>query len=278
MMKVVKVINNNLIKSFDDNKNEILVMGCGLGFKKTPGDEVDEKLIERIYTCNDKDNSNQLIKLLKKIPLEHIQVTNQIISFAKASLGKKLNENVYITLADHINFAIDRHKEGVVIRNALLWEIKKFYNHEFLVGKEALNIIENRLGVTLSEDEAGFIALHLVNALMDDISIEKTANMTKMIDKILNIIKYHFNLELDEYSIHYERFITHLKFFAQRIFTETIISDEDIKFIEVLKKQYKKEYECTMKVRDFIKQEYGCELTEDEMIYLTIHIKRITNI
>lgn len=278
MMKVVKVINNNLIKSFDDNKNEILVMGCGLGFKKTPGDEVDEKLIERIYTCNDKDNSNQLIKLLKKIPLEHIQVTNQIISFAKVSLGKKLNENVYITLADHINFALERHKEGVVIRNALLWEIKKFYNHEFLVGKEALSIIQNRLGVTLSEDEAGFIALHLVNALMDDISIEKTTNMTKMIDKILNIIKYHFNLELDEYSIHYERFITHLKFFAQRIFSETIISDDDIKFIEVLKNQYKKEYECTLKVRDFIKQEYGCELTEDEMIYLTIHIKRITNI
>lgn len=278
MMKVVKVINNNLIKSFDDNNNEILVMGCGLGFKKAPGDLVDEKLIERIYTCNDKDNSNQLIKLLKKIPLEHIQVTNQIISFAKASLGKKLNENVYITLADHINFALERQKDGVIIRNALLWEIKKFYNHEFLVGKEALTIIKNRLGVTLPEDEAGFIALHLVNALMDDISIEKTANMTKMIDKILNIIKYHFNLELDEYSIHYERFITHLKFFAQRIFSETIISDDDTKFIEVLKNQYKKEYECTLKVRDFIKQEYGCELTEDEMIYLTIHIKRITNI
>lgn len=278
MMKVVKVINNNLIKSFDDNGNEILVMGCGLGFKKTPGDQVDEKLIERIYTCNDRDNSNQLMKLLKKIPLEYIQVTNQIISFAKASLGKKLNENVYITLADHINFALERQKDGVIIRNALLWEIKKFYNHEFLVGKESLSIIKNRLGVTLSEDEAGFIALHLVNALMDDISIEKTTDMTKMIEKILNIIKYHFNLELDEYSIHYERFITHLKFFAQRIFSETIISDDDTKFIEVLKKQYKKEYECTLKVRDFIKQEYGCELTEDEMIYLTIHIKRITNI
>lgn len=277
-MKVVKVINNNLIKSFDDSNNEILVMGCGLGFKKSPGDEINENLIERIYTCNNGDTSNQLTKLLQKIPLEHIQVTNQIVSFAKASLGKKLNENVYITLADHINFALERQKDGIVMKNALLWEIKRFYNHEFLVGKEALNIIKDKLGVTLSEDEAGFIALHLVNALMDDISMEKTTKMTKMIEKILNIIKYHFNLELDEYSIHYERFITHLKFFAQRLFSETTISDEDAQFIEVLKKQYKKEYECTLKVRDFIKKEYGYELTEDEMIYLTIHIKRITNI
>lgn len=277
-MKVIKVINNNLVESIDNNDNKVIVTGRGLGFKKVPGDEIDENLVERVYTCNDKASSNQLIQLLEKIPLEHIQVTNQIISFAKASLGKKLNKNVYITLADHINFAIERHKDGVVLKNALLWEIKKFYSHEFLVGKEALVIIQNKLGITLPEDEAGFIALHLVNALMDDISMQKTTDMTKMIERILTIIKYHFNLELDEYSIHYERFITHLKFFAQRIFSETIIADQDAQFLEVLKKQYAKEYQCTLKVRDFIKQEYGCELTEDEMIYLTIHIKRITNI
>ncbi|MDZ5038627.1 PRD domain-containing protein, partial [Clostridium perfringens] len=120
--------------------------------------------------------------------LEHIQVTNQIISFAKTSLGKKLNKNIYITLADHINFALERQKEGVSIKNALLWEIKRLYNHEFLVGKEALSIIQNKLGVTLPEDEAGFIALHFVNALMDDISMENTTRMTKMIEKILSII------------------------------------------------------------------------------------------
>lgn len=278
-MKVVKVINNNLIRSFDKNNNEVIVMGKGLGFKKVPGDKVDESLIERVYTLNDgKTNSNQLVELLEKIPIEVIQVTNQIISFAKASLGKKLNKNIYISLADHINYAIERHKEGIVMKNALLWEIKRFYNHEFLVGKEALKIIENKFGVSLPEDEAGFIALHLVNALMDDISLKKTTNMTKMIDNIISIIKYHFKIELDEYSIHYERFITHLKFFAQRIFSENIISDQDQNFIQILKNQYKREYDCTLKISDFIKKEYGCELTEDEMIYLTIHIKRITNI
>lgn len=277
-MKVVKVINNNLIKSFDDKNNEILVMGCGLGFKKVPGDEIDERLIEKIYTINEKTNSSQLIQLLEKIPIEQIQTTNEIISFAKASLGKKLNQNIYITLADHINFAIERQKNGVAIRNALLWEIKKLYNHEFLVGKEALNIISRRLGVILPEDEAGFIALHFVNALMDDLSMEKTTDMTKMIQKILSIIKYHFNLELDEYSIHYERFITHLKFFAQRIFTGVKIEDQDTQFIEVLKLKYQKEYECTLKVRDYIRQEFNWNLTEDEMIYLTIHINRITTI
>ncbi len=277
-MKVVKVINNNLIKSVDEKNNEVLVMGCGLGFKKVPGDEIDESLIEKVYTADDKARSSQLIQLLEKIPLEYIQTTNEIISFAKASLGKKLNQNIYITLTDHINFALERTKQGIVVKNALLWEIKKLYNHEFLVGKEALNIIKHRLKVELPEDEAGFIALHFVNALMDDLSMQKTTDMTKMIQRILNIVKYHFKLELDEYSIHYERFITHLKFFAQRIFTGIILEDQDDHFIEVLKAKYQEEYACTVKVKDYIKQEFNYNLTEDEMIYLTIHINRITKI
>lgn len=262
----------------DDKNNEILVMGCGLGFKKVAGDEIDESLIERVYTCNEKTNSSQLISLLEKIPLEHIQATNEIISFAKASLGKKLNQNIYITLADHINFAIERSRQGLQMKNALLWEIKKLYNHEFLVGKEALHIIKRRLGIELPEDEAGFIALHFVNALMDDLSMEKTTDMTRMIQNVLNIIKYHFNLELDEYSVHYERFITHLKFFAQRIFMGITIDDQDDQFIEVLKRKYKSEYECTLKVKEYIQKEFNWKLSEDEMIYLTIHINRITNL
>ncbi|WP_330377649.1 BglG family transcription antiterminator LicT [Cellulosilyticum ruminicola] len=211
------------------------------------------------------------------MPLEQIQATNEIISFAKASLGKKLSQNIYISLADHINFAIERNGQGIKVKNALLWEIKKLYNHEYLVGKEALSIIKRRLNVELPEDEAGFIALHFVNALMDDISMEKTTDMTKMIQNILNIIKYHFNLELDEYSIHYERFITHLKFFAQRIFMGVTIEDQDDQFLEVLKTKYRKEYECTLKIKEYIHSEFNWALSEDEMVYLTIHINRVTN-
>lgn len=51
--------------------------------------------------------------------------------------------------------------------------------------KRGIKHNKNKLGVTLSEDEAGFIALHIVNALMDDISIEKATKMTKMIEKYL---------------------------------------------------------------------------------------------
>ena len=64
-MKVVKVINNNLVRTYDENGNEVLDMGCGLGFKKSSGDEIDSSLIEKLYTCNDKANTNQLLSIFK---------------------------------------------------------------------------------------------------------------------------------------------------------------------------------------------------------------------
>lgn len=275
-MKVFKTINNNLVKSYNDKNQEVLVMGSGIGFKKKQGEDIDEAAIEKIYTITDVTGQNKLIQILEKVPIEQIQVTNEIINFAKASLGKKLSNNIYVTLTDHINFAVERFESNIPLKNALLWEIKRFYNHEYLIGKEALTIIEQKLGIKLPIDEAGFIAIHFVNASMDSSELSQIKQMTEMIQHILNIVKYHFKVELDEYSIHYERFVTHLKFFTQRVFSDSEIEEEDKSYLFVLKEQYKKEYECALKVRDYILKEYGKDLTEEEMIYITVHIKRVT--
>ena len=274
-MKIDKIINNNLIRTFDNNGKEILLMGCGLGFQKKIGDTIDRSKIEKIYAIKNKNDSNKLMNLLSEIPLEYIQVSNEIISYAKYSLGKRLNDNIYISLTDHISFAIERYKQGLNFKNALLWEIKRFYNHEFLIGKEALTIIKKRLDIMLSEDEAASIALHIVNAQLNSRDMNDTLDITKMIQNILNIVKFHFNIELDEYSLHYERFITHLKFFAQRILSGKVVKSDDANFCEMIKEQYKDAYLCAEKVKKYILKEFNHEISDEEMMYLTVHIKRI---
>lgn len=275
-MKIKKVINNNLVKTQNEKKQELLVMGCGLGFQKHVGDVIDESKIEHIYIESDSHHANKLETLLSGIPLEYIQTANEIVSYARLSLGKKLDDNIYITLTDHIAYAIERAQKGIFVKNALLWEIRRFYNHEYLVAKHGLEIISNRLGVQLPEDEAGFITLHLVSATMTDMNPGTTTEMTKVIQEILGIVKYHFKVELDEYSLHYERFLTHLKFFVQRVFTDTEINDNEEGFLEAIRSQYKNEYQCALKVRKFMQKEYEKELTEDELIYLTVHMRRVT--
>jgi len=275
-MKIDKVINNNLVRAFDNKDKEVLVMGCGLGYQKKGGEVIDEKKIEKIYKIENKNISDKLMTLLSDIPLEHIQASNEIISYAKYSLGKKLNDNIYITLTDHISFAIERVQQNLEFHNALLWETKRFYNHEFLIGMEALKIIKKRLGVDLPEDEAGSIALHIVNAELNSTNMDETLYVTKLIQNILSIVKYHYKIDLDEYSLNYERFITHLKFFAQRMISGEEIESDDENFCEMIKKQYKDTYECTEKIATYVSKEFKHKLTEEEMMYLTVHIRRIT--
>ncbi len=277
-MVIEKIINNNIIVSSNNAHNEIVVMGKGLGFQKKIGDTIDEALIEKTYVITKEWNVHKLTQMLLDIPIEHIQVANEIISFARVSLGKKLSESLFLTLTDHIHYAIERKEDGFVVKNALLWEIKRFYNHEFLIGKEALSIIRSRLNVDLPEDEAGFIALHIVNANLDMKEVSQVAEMAETIQSILNIVKYHFNIDIDEYSLNYERFVTHLKFFIQRLFSSIRLNDsETVQFMLKIKDQYTKEYACALKISNYVQTAFNRELEEDELIYLTIHIRRITN-
>lgn len=276
-MKILKVINNNIVISSNSDGQETVVMGKGLGFKKQVNEIIDESKIEKIYTSSKEWNVNKLTDMLSAIPLEHVQVANEIIGFAKVSLGRKLSEKIFLTLTDHINYAVERHQTGMEIKNALLWEIKRFYNHEFLIGKEALSMIKNRLGIELPEDEAGFIALHIVNAELDMEQVSQVSEMAKIIQTILNIVKYQFKTDLDEYSLNYERFVTHLKFFIQRLYSDiTLEQDETASFMFMLKEKYSEEYACALKISEYISKEFGRTLKEDELIYLTIHIRRIT--
>lgn len=258
----------------DEHNNELIVMGRGLAFKKKAGDSVDEANIEKVYKMENKDVSERFKTLLYEIPMEYMEMTDAIIEFGRNTLGKKLNESIYVSLTDHIHFAVERHQKGHDIKNALLWEIKRLYREEYFIGKEALNIIQQKLGIILPEDEAGFIALHFVNAELNE-EMPNIVNITKVIQEVLNIVKYHFKIELDEDSLIYYRFVTHLKFFAQRMFSQNYMNGDDDFLFNVVKEKYKDAYACTEKVRDFISKKYEYELTNEEMLYLTLHIARI---
>lgn len=119
-------------------------------------------------------------------------------------------------MVNHIYTAVVRAKDDILVKNALLWDIQRFYKEEYQIGKKALGIIEKKTGVLLPNDEAGFIALHIVNGQLDE-DVHDMYEITKIVQEIENIVRYHFKIEFNEESAYYYRFITHLKFFAQRL-------------------------------------------------------------
>ena len=158
---------------------------------------------------------SRLSEVLSGIPAEVMAVCNDILKLAKKQLGR-LPDEVYLALLDHCHFAIERQRQGIALHNALQWEMRRLYPTEFALGRQALALIEQQLGLSLPEDEAGFIAWHLVNAQLNSEASEMQA-INQLMRQILRIVKDQQGLELDEQALNYHRFIAHLKFCAARV-------------------------------------------------------------
>lgn len=234
-MTVEKVINNNIVSAYDETGREVVVMGRGIGFGVRAGAVINKSKIEKVFRIKSQSVAEQFKELLANMPLEHAQISNDIISYAKSTLKLKLNQSIYVTLTDHINFAIERYQKGINLENALLWEIKRFYTQEYELGKYAVDLIRERLHVSLPEDEAGFIALHFVNAEYGT-DIRDALHFPNQMKDILDIVTRELGIRLDEGSLHYERFITHVKFLLQRVYRKELLPDEESELAEMMKR------------------------------------------
>ena len=275
-MKITRVINNNVVCAFDELGREVVIMGCGLGFGCKMGQPVKEGKIEKVFRMDSEDEMKRLESLLSDVPMERVVLVNEIIDHAKRVITDKIQRTIYITLLDHINFAIERHQQDIRIHNPFLSEVRRFYPREFQVGKSAVNLLNERLGIDLPlEDEAASIALHFINAELGKEMFEML-DITKIIQNAVKITKYTYNMELDEESIHFERFITHLKYYAEQVVSKRGADKEDEVLTHIIRTQYPKAFRCAEKIAEYVRQEYHFETAMTEVVYLALHIERIT--
>ncbi len=274
-MQIYKVLNNNVAVVLDKDNQETIVMGKGICFQKKVGDTLEESHIDKVFALSNGDMNSKFQQLLRDIPLKYVALGEEIVQYARLELGKKLNDMIYVSLVDHIYFAIERLKSGVVVKNALLWDIKKFYPYEYEIGKYTLARIEDLFHLRLSDDEAGFIALHVVNAQEEHESVNMF-QITELMQGVCNIVKYTFHIEFDEEDVYYYRFITHLKFFAQRLITGKIFQDDNNDDLyEVIKKRYYNSFQCVKRIEKYLSDKYSYPVSHEEKTYLTIHIERL---
>ncbi|MGM0117398.1 BglG family transcription antiterminator LicT [Enterococcus sp. AZ189] len=274
-MIIQKILNNNVVITLDGTGQEQIVMGRGIAFKRKIGEDIAENQIDQVFRLANQDTSLKFQELLEELPLEVMQLSDEIITYAKTKLGRKLNDTIFISLTDHLHTALERNRQGVEVKNFLLWDIKRFFSDEYLIGKEALDMVAEKFDVRLSENEAGFIALHLVNAEMEE-EVGNVYELTKIMQEITNIVKYYFKVTFNEESVYFYRFSTHLKFFAYRLLNHKEFQDEDDgELFEVIKKKYHNAYNCVNKIASFLFEHYAYTVTKEEKMYLIIHIARV---
>lgn len=276
-MIIKKILNNNVVITTNDHQEEIVVMGKGLAYGKKTGEDIDTQKIHKTFEMCLKPSQKKMINMLKDIPIEYMEISDQVIQKARRELNSEIDDSLYISLTDHIHTSIERYREGILLKNQLLLEVKHFYKKEFELGLWTLSLIEAKYGIQMDENEAGFIALHIVSSEVGK-NISDVYEITGFIQDILELLKNYFQKDFDEDSLSYYRFVTHLKFFGLRVFNQTNHhQDESLNndLLEIMKEKYVHPYLCALEIKDFIERKYNYWLEDEEVLFLTIHVAKI---
>ncbi|EGT5662017.1 BglG family transcription antiterminator LicT [Cronobacter dublinensis] len=273
-MIIKQILNNNVVSAVDERGQEVIVTGRGLGFNAHVGEAVAISQVEKTFRLHDDTVSARFKVLLDEVPVEIVQLTDDIVALARQTPGLKLSEGIYVTLADHLYYALARSQQGQEIANPLQWEVRHFYQDEYAIGRQALALIAARTGVLMPDSEACSIALHIVNAGLNDPK-GKINDITRLIYQIQNIVKYWFAVGPDEQSLNYQRFITHVKFFAQRVIEGQRLENDDHELFAMVQQRYKNTVACVEAISDFVEKNYRHAMTHSEKLYLTVHIDNV---
>lgn len=275
-MKISQILNNN-VAVVKKGGNELIVYSKGISFRKKAGQSIGEEEIEKTYVLDSNDMLEHFSYLLATTDEEYLNIVNDVIAYGESLLGQKANDYLYLTLLDHIDFALRRAGKKQFIRSPLTWEVKKFYPKQFQIGLYVLDILNTRFHTEFPEDEAVSIALHFVNLQSEGSQLKETIHAMEVLKDILTIIQYHYGIRLDETSLNYMRLVTHLQYFIQRLQVGRVFDDNDKALNSQVRMMYPKAYECAAKIRSYIKENFKVELTIDEETYLILHIHRVTN-
>lgn len=273
-MRVSKILNNNLVLSKNENNEEIIVKGLGIGFRAKRGDKIDESLIEKIFYPENHQNSIQIQQYLLSIPEEYLDFVQKYVDKVKEKEPDlHLNNSIYLSLSDHIMGTVERFGNGISLKNVLLLDIQQLYKKEYKYGLNMVEEVNRTFHVQLPADEAGFIALHFVNA-EEGQQNNDSYQIAMIVNQVQEIVKNYFSdIIFNESSLYYQRFLTHLKYFAQRYLHKELQYDEDENLFQIIQEQCREAYGCVKLIYLMMEEKYHYALSKEEMIYLSIHIQ-----
>jgi Transcriptional antiterminator len=274
VVKLLKALNNNVALVLDDKRMESVVMGRGVAFNVKVGQHINSSLVEKHFVLNGRGGRKDFDSLLKRITVNDIELASNIIREGELRLGYQCNDSILLTLSDHLGLMMERAREGIYIGTPLEWDIRLIYPDEYQYSKEVVLKLREKTGYEIPEQEAAFIALHFINANFSMSSMEKTMMYTKIIQNILNIARLFYGREFRDNNFDVSRFITHVRYFVRRQMDgESLQMDLDVG--KIIEQKCPEDYRCAQKIAAFLKQAYGWDVGEGEVLYLALHLNRI---
>lgn len=271
-MIVIKALNNNAVIALE-NQQEVILTGKGIGYNVLNGFEIDENMIEKrfVYSENEREKLYELFNGDKS----YYEVSKRIFDMFEEELGIELYERAILELADHLCFLIERTKRNQYIQFTVVNDVISIYNQEYLLAKKSLEIINETYNVQVPEDEVGFIVFHIVSAEKES-GNNNPLKLMKFVSSIINIIdSFYPYFKHNENTLTYSRMVMHMRFLGNRVLKKSNLKGSEILAMMNIYKKNKRLMKCVDEISEFIKKEYEWELSNEEKIYIMIHIQRI---
>ena len=270
-MIVVKKINNNVAICLDNNNNELIAFGKGIGFPDTPYNLSDLSKIQRtFYGVN-----SLYFNFINEIPESIFEISIKIVDYSKTKIKNEVKSNIVFTLADHINFAIQRYEKKINLKLPFAYDIKHLYEAEMSVGEWAVKEIKKDLNIDLPSNEAVSIAMHFINAENMEIGNNFVTDESKLISNITEIVEKEFDLHINKLEFNYSRFVSHLQYLLKRKEKDIEVSSENLKLYDSMCKDFPNICVCAIHINEYLNQTIKLNLNKEELLYLMLHINRL---
>ena len=206
-----------------------------------------------------------------------LEFSAQLADIATGQLSYELSPNLPITLADHIQFAIKRAHEHMVVSLPLERDLEQLHPIEYRLGELAVRGIKKTFAVRMPQSEAAGIAMSIINAAVKPSEKRVLAERQeeRLLDMTVAIIQEELDVTVDRSSFAFTRFATHVRYLLDRVAKKEPIDTENSGLYDVLVEQYPAASRCAHRVDGLIQETFGEALAQEELVYLIMHVNRV---
>ena len=275
-MVILRVFNNNVVLARDEIGREAVLTGRGLGFRRRAGQEVDASLVARRYIPA--DNAESVAEVIAGIPLERLALIERVFRRAARELGAGVPSSTIVAVVDHVNQAMERVRQGLVMDYPLRAEAAHLHPEELRLAEAMVEELNAAQEVQLPAGEAVALALHLFTAAVGARSAQEATRQSRLIAQVMELLSGAYGDSFDAGSVDAARFAVHLRYFLVRARTAVQIQDSTASLVtRALRAGNPGAYRVALRIRDLLELRLGTSVTADETAYLALHVARLAS-
>ncbi|MGN1181395.1 MAG: PRD domain-containing protein [Faecalibacillus sp.] len=270
MYQIIKVLNNNSLVACC-NGEEFIFLGKGIGFNKKSKSFFSPDNNVKVYRMEtQQQEQRQPGDIIQHVDPMFIEIADSILSYAK-KFFENIDTRILLPLADHIDFSIKRMKENIDIQNPFTKEIKIFFQQEYEIALYGKEVIYKKTKRIISDDEVGYIALHIHSAITSE-HISITLNAMDVIQNSIDQLRKEMNIEIDDTSMSYMRLMNHFKYMLLRIQTDEKLA---VDINEFASKKFPFAYQQARLICYKLTIMLKKPIPQNEIGYLALHLERV---